>query len=162
MRAPILTLKRARALRRKMSLPEVILWQEFRGARFKRLRFRRQHAIGPYILDFYCPAARLAVEVDGSAHDHERQARHDERRDRWLAGQNITVLRVAAREILRDEEFEHVLTRIARAAAPSTAFGGPAPPGFACATPRQVSLKARRSEAETAVNGGGTGGPALI
>jgi len=128
MRAPILTLKRARALRRKMTLPEVILWQELRGARFKQLRFRRQHAIGPYILDFYCPAARLAVEVDGSAHDHERQFRHDERRDRWLAGQSIRVMRIAARDILRDEELGHVLMRIARVAAPSTASGGPPPP----------------------------------
>ncbi|MBV8977072.1 MAG: DUF559 domain-containing protein [Alphaproteobacteria bacterium] len=124
MRAPILTLKRARALRRRMTLPEVILWQELRGARFGQLRFRRQHAMDPFILDFYCAAARLAVEIDGSGHDYERQARHDERRDRWLANQNVTVMRIAARDILRDEEFEHVLARITQAAAPSTAFGG--------------------------------------
>ena len=128
MRAPILTLKRARALRRNMTLPEVILWQELRGARFKQLRFRRQHAIGPYILDFYCAVARLAVEVDGAAHDHERQFRHDERRDRWLDAQRIRVLRIAARDILRDEELERVLAHIAREAAPSTASGGPPPP----------------------------------
>jgi very-short-patch-repair endonuclease len=126
-RAPILTLKRARALRRKMTLPEVVLWQELRGARFKRLRFRRQHPIGTYILDFYCAAARLAVEIDGSSHDHEQQVRHDERRDRWLAGENVRVLRIAARDVLRDESLEYVLTSIARAAAPSTAFGGPPP-----------------------------------
>ncbi len=128
MRAPILTLQRARALRRKMTLPEVILWQALRAGRLKRLRFRRQHPVGPYILDFYCAAARLAVEVDGSSHDHQEQARHDERRDRWLADNNIKVLRVAAREVLRSEGLEHVLTSIEQVAAPSTAFGGPPPP----------------------------------
>jgi len=52
MRSPILTLKRARTQRRKMTLPEIILWGELRGAALNGLRFRRQHAIGPYILDF--------------------------------------------------------------------------------------------------------------
>jgi len=111
-----------------MTLPEVILWQELRGTRFRQLRFRRQHPIGPYILDFYCSSARLAIEVDGSSHDHEQQARHDERRDRWLADRNIKVLRIPAREVLRDQELEHVLIQIERVAAPSTAFGGPPPP----------------------------------
>src|SRR5256885_13382408 len=123
-RAPILTLKRARALRRKMTLPEIILWQELRGERFRRLRFRRQHPVGPYIRDFYCSAARLAVEIDGSAHDDEAQSQHDERRDRWLAARKIGVLRIAAADLLRDEKLEHVLNGIAQAVAPSTAFGG--------------------------------------
>ncbi|MBV9636240.1 MAG: DUF559 domain-containing protein [Methylobacteriaceae bacterium] len=48
-----------------MSLPEVVLWQLLRGGRLGALRFRLQHPIGPYILDFYCPAVRLAVELDG-------------------------------------------------------------------------------------------------
>jgi very-short-patch-repair endonuclease len=111
-----------------MTLPEVLLWQKLRAGPFRQLRFRRQHPVGPYILDFYSAFARLAVEVDGSSHDHEQQARHDKRRDRWLASQNIRVLRVAARDVLRDEELEHVLSRIEQAAAPSTAFGGPPPP----------------------------------
>ena len=62
MRASILTFKRARTLRRKMTLPEVLLWQELRGGRLNGLHFRRQHPVGPYILDFFCAAARLAVE----------------------------------------------------------------------------------------------------
>src|SRR3954469_10158826 len=69
MRAPLLTFKRARALRRAMTLPEVLLWQALRGGQVGGLRFRRQHPIGHYVLDFYCPALRLAVEVDGAAHD---------------------------------------------------------------------------------------------
>ena len=128
MRAPILTLKRARSLRRKMTLPEVILWEELRRDRFQRTRFRRQHPVGPYTLDFYCSAARLAIEIDGTTHESEQQFQHDERRDRWLASRNIRVLRIAAGDILRDENLEHVLSHIAQMAAPSTAFGGPPPP----------------------------------
>ncbi len=128
MRAPILTFKRARALRQRMTLPEVLLWQALRGGRAAGLRFRRQHPIGPYILDFFCPSARLAVEVDGAAHDFARQARYDERRNAWLAARNIRVLRVTAAKILKADGMESVLLAIEQAAAPSTAFGGPPPP----------------------------------
>ena len=84
MRAPSPTFKRARELRRKMTLPEVVLWRALRKGRLAGLRIRRQHPIGPYILDFYCPSARLAIEVDGSVHDITAQVRHDERRAAWL------------------------------------------------------------------------------
>jgi very-short-patch-repair endonuclease len=55
--------------------------------------FRRQHPIGPYILDFYCSAAQLAVEVDGAGHDFAERVQRDERREAWLAQQGIKVLR---------------------------------------------------------------------
>jgi very-short-patch-repair endonuclease len=143
MRAPVLTLNRARQLRREMTLPEVLLWEQIRGGRLNGLRFRRQHPIGPYILDFYCASARLAVEIDGAGHDHESQWAHDKRRDRWLGENRIRVLRTPARDILNDEAIEDVLASIAQAAAPSTAGvypraglrpdpgGGPPPPRFA-------------------------------
>ena len=127
MRSPILTQKRARTQRRKMSLPEVILWSDLRGARLNGLRFRRQHAIGPYILDFYLPSHRLAVEVDGESHDHPDQVRHDQRRDAWLRDQGIAVLRFTARDVLDDDQREFILDAIVRAAAPSTASGPPPP-----------------------------------
>src|SRR6266581_3873769 len=91
LRAPDKTFSRARELRREMSLPEVVLWQALRQRRLAGLRLRRQHPIGPYILDFYCPSARLAVEVDGLAHDTAAAVRHDERRQAWLARQGVTV-----------------------------------------------------------------------
>ena len=80
MRAPDRTFQRARHLRRGMSLPEIVLWQALRKLRLGGLRFRRQHPIGPYILDFYCPSARLAIEVDGFAHDTVAEAHRDARR----------------------------------------------------------------------------------
>ncbi|HLY47429.1 MAG TPA: endonuclease domain-containing protein [Stellaceae bacterium] len=129
MRAPKITFKRARELRRAMSLPEVVLWQLLRKGRLTRLRFRRQHPIGPYILDFYCPSARLAIEVDGFAHDTAMQVRHDERRDAFLAEHGITVLRVTASDVLRDETLEGALVAIERAtAAPSGSLRSPPPP----------------------------------
>ena len=116
MRAPTLTFKRARVLRRAMTLPEVLLWEELRGGRLDGLRFRRQHPMGPYILDFYCPSARLGLEIDGQAHLHPEQVRHDAVRDVWLAERGVRVLRVTAADVLRKEGLSDTLTTIASAA----------------------------------------------
>jgi very-short-patch-repair endonuclease len=120
MRARPLTFDRARQLRRRMSLPEVVLWEALRGGRLGDSRFRRQHRIGPYILDFFCPAARIAVEVDGSVHLHEVGARRDVTRDRWLAAQEIRVLRFPASEVLKDGSRADVLGVILDAAGQGT------------------------------------------
>lgn len=111
MRGKIVTLKRARRMRREMTLPEVILWQELRREKLSQ-HFRRQHPAGHYILDFYCSRARVAVEVDGAAHGFVAQATHDERRDAWLEGEGIRVLRFAAAEVLDDRSIDGVITMI--------------------------------------------------
>ncbi|WP_264182441.1 endonuclease domain-containing protein [Brevundimonas poindexterae] len=110
-----------------MSLPEVLLWGCLRGERLQGLRVRRQHAIGSYILDFYCPSARLAVEVDGEFHGEADQARHDAVRTRWLHEEGIQVLRIAARDVLDEKTRPDVLDAIVHAAAPSTPTGSPSP-----------------------------------
>ncbi|KPF82239.1 hypothetical protein IP78_04205 [Brevundimonas sp. AAP58] len=107
-------LGRARTLRKTMSPPEAALWIHLRNKRLNGLKFRRQHPIGPYILDFYCDAARLAVEVDGGTHHAEAQAAHDARRDRWLAEQGVRTLRVSAEWVRRD--MAGLLEHIVRAA----------------------------------------------
>ncbi len=84
-----------------MSLPEVLLWQQLRRSP-AGLRFRRQHPLGPYILDFHCSSRALAVEVDGGFHNFGEQAERDRARDAWLAGQGVTVMRVAAVDVLAD------------------------------------------------------------
>lgn len=116
MRSTILAAKRSRALRRSLTLPEGLLGQALRrdNAGF---RFRRQHAMGVYILDFYCPAAKLAVEVDGAGHDHPEQAAHDHRRDAWLETQGVRVLRFSADAVLDDFGLRAVVGMIAEAAA---------------------------------------------
>lgn len=97
------TRDRARSLRRAMSLPEVLLWQQLRPSP-AGLRFRRQHPLGPYVLDFHCSGRGLAVEVDGAFHNFAGQAERDRARDAWLAGQGVTVMRVAAVDVLADVE----------------------------------------------------------
>ena len=77
--------KRARQLRRELSLPEKLLWARLKGA---PVRFRRQHPIGPYVVDFYCASARLAIEVDGFAHEVGNQPARDQLRTDWLEAQD--------------------------------------------------------------------------
>jgi len=60
--------------------------------------------MGPYILDFYCAVAGLAVEVDGGVHRDEMQAEHDAARDLWLAEHGVKVMRVAAADVLADSD----------------------------------------------------------
>ena len=129
MRAPVKTFARARELRGAMTLPEIILWQALRKGRRNGISIRRQHPVGPYILDFFCPSARLAIEVDGFAHDSGAALAHDERREAWLTGRGIRVLRFCARDILREESLEGVLIAIEQAAAaPSGSLRSPPPP----------------------------------
>ena len=116
MRSSILTQKRAKVLRRALTQPERTLWALLRRNQLG-LHFRRQHALGPYILDFYCASARLCVEVDGPI--HADRADHDARRDSWLAAQGIRTLRFSVDEL--DQRPAVVLAAIAQAAAPSTA-----------------------------------------
>ena len=111
-----------------MSLPEVILWQHLRGGKLCGLRFRRQHPVGPFVLDFYCAERRLAIEVDGRAHDNAERVEHDERRTMWLNNQGVQVIRLMASDILDPETFEGVMVTIRENAAPSTSFAGPPPP----------------------------------
>ena len=83
-------------MRRSLTPPEARLWACLKGGKLGGFKFRRQHPIGPYILDFYCAAARLAVEVDGAIHEQDGQATHDLRRTAWLAAQKIDVVRFSA------------------------------------------------------------------
>jgi very-short-patch-repair endonuclease len=91
--------KAARRLRKQMSLPEVLLWRLLRKS---SPPIRRQHPIGNYVLDFYCPAAKLVIEVDGFAHDTGDRPERDEARDAWLRAQDLRVEHLAARDVLRD------------------------------------------------------------
>ena len=104
MGAKTLTLKRARRLRSEKTPPEVRLRVRLRGRSVDKPIFRRQHTAGPFILDFYCAAARLAVEVDGEIHGHWRPPLRDARKDGWLKRQGIEVLRISGREVMADPD----------------------------------------------------------
>ena len=102
------SIKLARKLRSEMSLPETMLWQELRR-KPGSLKFRRQHPAGPYVLEF-CARAKLAIEVDGFAHDSSDAARRDANRSAFLKARGIGTLRVPARVVL--ENVEVAVTRI--------------------------------------------------
>ena len=106
---------RARELRRDQSPPEGVLWSRLRDRRLNGIKFRRQHTIGPYIADFYCPDAMLVIEIDSKFHIHPDNAAHDLKRDAYMQREGYAVLRVAVSDITKD--ITRVLTNIDRAVA---------------------------------------------
>ena len=93
----------ARQLRKNMTEPELYLWQMLKD-RSDGLVFKRQKAYGPYILDFYCFAARLVIEVDGAIHGEEANATRDAVRDAYLIARGLHIYRVDAAEVYKDSE----------------------------------------------------------
>jgi very-short-patch-repair endonuclease len=116
--------KRARKLRSEMTLPETMLWRRLRG-RPDGLKFRRQHPAVQFVLDFYCAAARLDIEVDGWAHDNPRNSQADANRSQALRSQGIATRRVPAPMILKD--IDTVVTRIVEICRSRIAPDGSAP-----------------------------------
>ena len=100
---PDSTIRRARRLRREMSLPEVLLWCELRK-RPEGLKFRKQHPAGPFVADFFCHEARLVVEVDGEAHGRGDGPQRDRSRDAWFAERGFRTLRIPGIEVLTNLE----------------------------------------------------------
>ena len=86
-----------------MTLPEVLLWNLLRKSP-DGVHFRRQERRGDFILDFYCAKAKVCIEIDGIAHDMGDRPQRDQRRDAWLAGEGIEVLRIPATEVLKSPE----------------------------------------------------------
>jgi very-short-patch-repair endonuclease len=97
------TIRKARKLRREMSVPEVLLWRLLRQ-KPGGVKFRRQYPAGPYVLDFYSPDAKLGIEIDGIAHDMGDRPERDARRDAWLEEQGFHIVRIPARDVLQDVE----------------------------------------------------------
>jgi len=83
----------ARLLRRNQTKEEQQLWQALKASRFAGFKFRRQHRAGQYYLDFYCPSAKLAVELDGFHHGLPEQMQQDEARKAFLDSLGIEELR---------------------------------------------------------------------
>lgn len=104
--------RRRRYLRNNCTPAEAVLWELLRQRRLLGRKFRRQHSAGPYILDFYCPAERLAVEVDGPIHDTPERTAYDARRTLYLNEHNIRVIRIRNEQVL--DKPEEVLAYIAR------------------------------------------------
>ena len=89
------------------------LWSILRNHHVAGLRFRRQQPIGPYVVDFYCPAAKLIVELDGDQHGEVRNVKCDEIRTQWLASRGYRVLRFPNGDVSKNpqvvlDEIAHV------------------------------------------------------
>jgi len=93
-----------RRLRKEQTEHEAILWSKLRARRFQGLKFYRQYSVGRYILDFYCPQLRLAIELDGSQHLQDKIQSHDRRRTEFMRNHNIQVLRYFNTEIRENLE----------------------------------------------------------
>jgi len=98
-------------MRRNMTPAEQKLWQRLRASRLEGFHFRRQQVIDGYIVDFYCHATSLVVEVDGSV--HLQQEKYDRERDEYLAGRGLRVLRFFNSDV--DKDIDAVLTVILEA-----------------------------------------------
>jgi len=88
------SIERARAMRHEPTSAEARLWAMLRSRRYRDIKFRRQHAIGPYVVDFACVAARLVIEVDGPSHADAEQAAFDAQRTELLKRSGWRVVRI--------------------------------------------------------------------
>ena len=104
-----------RHLRSQSTSAEIVLWMHLKRRQLDGYRFRRQYGIGPYILDFCCPAAGLAIELDGAVHDTPSAQIYDAARTAALAAEGLRVLRFENRRVF--EDLEGVLAEIAAACA---------------------------------------------
>jgi very-short-patch-repair endonuclease len=102
--------ERRRELRRNQTDAEKAFWSLVRNKQFLGLKFFRQYSFGPYILDFYCPVKKLAVELDGGQHNLAECREYDSERTQYLNAHGIEVLRFWNNEVLR--EMEGVISKL--------------------------------------------------
>ena len=101
---------RRRELRHSLTAAEATLWKNLQRSQLAGKKFRRQHSVGAYVLDFYCPECRLAVELDGQGHFDPVRSERDLLRSQYLASLNIRVVRFENRAVF--ENLEAVLHQI--------------------------------------------------
>ncbi|MGB8363589.1 MAG: endonuclease domain-containing protein [Rhizomicrobium sp.] len=94
----------AKDLRKNATEPERKLWSFLRGKQMAHLRFRRQQPVGPYIVDFYCSAMKLVIELDGGQHYTREAIAYDMARTKWLEERGYRVLRIANVDLLRNKQ----------------------------------------------------------
>ncbi|NGP90134.1 endonuclease domain-containing protein [Fodinibius halophilus] len=93
------TKEKRRYLRNNMTKSEIILWSKIKNRQMCNCKFRRQHGIGNYIVDFYCPALKLVIEVDGESHYTKEGREHDRRRTIFLKELGLYILRFTNEQI---------------------------------------------------------------
>jgi very-short-patch-repair endonuclease len=148
--------RRAKELRKRMTVPEKIVWQMLRKHRQRGFYFRRQHPVGRFILDFCCAKVKLCVEIDGPIHDEQRE--RDAERTAWLEAAGYRVIRFRNDEVI---EARHLVAERIQAAL-ENAVPDPGPRTHAGAGPTTslgTGEVASLSEPERALSRGGRGSP---
>ncbi|MCJ7521438.1 MAG: DUF559 domain-containing protein [Dehalococcoidia bacterium] len=92
----------SRQLRKEMTDAERLLWSKVRGKQLKGYQFYRQKIIGNYIVDFYCPKAKLIIEIDGGHHYNDEGIKKDKIRDDYMRDHKLKVLRFSDREVFKN------------------------------------------------------------
>lgn len=93
-----------RYLRNHSTKAEIHLWNSLKNKQLNGFKFRRQHGIGKYIVDFYCPELELVIEVDGPSHFTEKGIRHDLKRSNFLTSKGFTIVRFTNEEVLHNRD----------------------------------------------------------
>lgn len=91
------------SLRNSLTYPERILWNKLKN-QVTGFKFRRQHGVGSYVADFYCPKVKVVVELDGDIHGIDNRMVYDSERDKFFSSKGILVLRYQNKEILNNLE----------------------------------------------------------
>ena len=105
------TKRKRQYLRRNLTSAEKLLWPKLRGRRLSGLKFRRQCGIGNYVVDFYCPEIKLAIEIDGDVHGYNPQRRKDKQKEEYLRTLGVKLLRFTNGNIT--DSMDWVLKKIA-------------------------------------------------
>ena len=102
---------RARKMRKEPTYAESVLWEKLRRKQIGGFKFRRQQPIGNFIVDFYCSDAHLVIEVDGSIHDEDEQAKYDENRQLFLEELGIQVIRFTNDAVIKETDavIDHIM-----------------------------------------------------
>jgi len=95
-----LLIERCREFRKNPTLAEALLWEQLRNKRLAGLKFRRQHPIAGYVLDFFCFEIKMGIELDGAVHTYQDQAEYDDYRTLALSGEGVTILRFWNSEVI--------------------------------------------------------------
>jgi very-short-patch-repair endonuclease len=102
--------EKRRNLRRRSTKAERLMWQNLRNRRFEGYKFRRQVSVGFFVLDFYCPQLKLAIEVDGYSHDSEEAKKYDAERQEIIENHGVRFLRIRDEEV--HENIEKALDKV--------------------------------------------------
>jgi len=110
--------EKRRRLRNNMSQPEYVLWYYLKNKQLKGYKFRRQVSVGKYVVDFYCPKLKLAIELDGDSHYYPEAKAYDSERSNWIKMFGIKFLRFTNKDVIENKEA--VIETIARHLPPLT------------------------------------------